>query len=1330
MYYSSLILIIIWHLLSPKSTFAQKPNIKFDQITVSDGLSQSKITSIVQDSVGFMWFGSKAGLNRFDGSKIKIYKSDKNDSTSISDNSILNLFRDRLGKLWIITEEGGLNQYDSKTENFTQFKHNSADSNSISSNIARVLYEDRGGVLWVATYGGLNKYIHKQKKFVLQKIKNPGSNIDLSNQFIYCISEDSNGDLWLGTSDNGLIHFNKETGHYTHYTHNPKNPTSLSSNNLRTIFTDHTSTLWVGTKGGGLSSYNMEGDEFQHYKPESNDPYSINSNSILSIFEDSKHRLWIGTDGKGLNLYDRQNDRFYHYQEDINNNSSLSNDVVLDIYEDNIGDIWIATLGGINRINKEGMRFGHINSHPVDKNTLSKNEIRAIYEDRSGTLWVGTDRGGLNKIQNLNMSNVKPKYTHFNMNNHSGISDNVILSILEDKQGNMWFGTYTGGLNKYNKKTEQFTHFKHNPDDSTSISSNFIWSIIEDREGFIWLATSGGGINKFDPKTGKFKRFLNSGDPKSIGSNVIIFCHEDYLGQLWLGTYNRGLNLYEKETGQFKHYEPDPQNPNSISSKKLFSIYEDPTGFLWIGTDNGLNKLDPKTKEFTRFTEKDGIPNKLLFGVLGDNENNIWLSTNEGLYKYDIASKTAKPYTKEDGLQSNEFYRGAYHKGHSGKFYFGGLNGFNSFFPHEIKNNQTIPTIVLTDFQIYNKSVPIGLWENEQTILKQSITNTKKIEISYRENLFTLWFSALSFISPGKNRFAYKMEGFDKDWISIGERQYANYSNLEGGEYTFMVKGSNNDGVWNERPTTVKIIITPPFWKTTWFRFSSAFFLIVLLVGFYRQRVISIKKQNEKLEQQVKERTKEVIKGKKETDNILNNVEEGLFLINPDLSIGSQYSKSFGAIMEKDNLANRSFIDSISKHLPDNTLSIATEYFELMLDEKYDEQNIDQFSPLNPVEFSFENTENKFLSFKFKRIQKEDHTIEKLISTVKDITNQIHLENQLKKSEEDQKRQMEWLFNILQVEPSMLKEFIEGVKRELEIIEELLITVEDEKSIPVILESIYRSMHMIKGNAALLDLNFFVEAAHGFEESLSEIQQSDNLTYPCLNIIKEKHEEINKILNELIKLIDKIGNLTQNFKPKKNQEKQQLLKSIKNLIKSLSIDMGKKVGLESKNFDIEKVPHKYRLFVKEVLIQFIRNSMAHGIEKEVERKKSGKPDEGKIEIITSIDQDCFKFIYRDDGCGLKLEKLKEKAQELFGANGKKNLTEDDIYSVIFHSGVTTTTTSDHISGRGVGLDIVKSKIDEFGGIISINSKQGQFCEFAVELPIKEYETNKEEILMG
>jgi signal transduction histidine kinase/ligand-binding sensor domain-containing protein/DNA-binding response OmpR family regulator len=695
-------------------------------------------------------------------------------------------------------------------------------------------FVDTLGTFWLDEFG-LRRYRNK-------RLQRDGKSSDFA-KFLYI---DDSGGWWIGTDKGELENFQGDHKSTKHYSHSAYNSNSLSHDDITSIVQDNSGRIWIGTVNG-LNKFDLQKDKITRYLYQPGILNTLTANRINALCLTNSGEIWIGTHGDGLYNFNLKTEKFMHYVHDSNNPNSLSDNVILSIYEDRSGMIWVGTfVGGINRINPNQKKFSHSHHDPENPKSISYNMITSIFEDTSGVLWIGTDGGGLNKINTGDLDISTPRWTHYKNNpyNPNSISGDKILSIYQDRMGDMWVGTAEGGLNKFlhssNEKSSAFIHYKHFPGNPRSLSTDEVTCIYEDISNQFWIGT-GRGLNKFNRQTETFISYHSDpNNPKSLSNDGITCIYEDRKANMWVGTEN-GLNKFDRQTETFSRYIYDPENPISRIYNEITSIYEDKSGILWVGSATGLNRFDQKNDVFLRYTKKDGLPDNVICGILEDDDKNLWLSTKNGLSKFSLRTGKFRNFDRHDGLQSNEFNDGAYCKTNSGHLIFGGVNGLSYFYPKEKRDNPHRPPIVITDFQISNISVPIG-----GQFIKKSISETKEIQLSYEERVFSFEFAALDFQIPEKNQYAYMLEGFDREWIyTDATRRFATYTNLDPGEYIFKVKGSNNQGLWNETGTSINITITPPWWLTNW---AYAVYFILVVITLYALRTYDQKRQNLKLE--------------------------------------------------------------------------------------------------------------------------------------------------------------------------------------------------------------------------------------------------------------------------------------------------------------------------------------------------------------------------------------------------------------------------------------------------------------------------------------------------
>lgn len=846
------LLTIVICLLLSLNAFSQKRNLRFDHIGTFDGLAQSNVICMFQDSRGFLWFGTRDGLNKYDGYKITIYKHDINDSTTISNNTINEITEDNEGNLWIATW-GGINRFDRNTETFSLIRYNPGDPQGPAHHLVNTLLIDSDQHLWIG-YEGYGLDFLDTKKGTFKHYRHSSDPNSLPNDIVKDVLEDDEKNLWIGTFHGGLARFNRATGDFTTFANIPGDHQSLSHNSIWKLHEDSRHRLWVGTMGGGLNMFDKKSEKFtRYYDPKAK--VNLPQQYILTVQEDYQHNIWVGSENNGLAILDPAGEKFHIYTQDESDPKGLNSNSIWSILHDSKGNMWVGTFsGGINVFNRDKDKFTHY-QHNSSPTSLSHNNVLTIYEDSKNNIWIGTDGGGINLFDQKN--GTFKHFRHDEKNLKKSISGDFVLSIMEDTHHDLWVGTWGAGITVFNPEKNTYRYFNHIPSDTTSLGSSNVWILYQDSDGAIWAGTYSAGLDRYDPETNTFiHHYYQSENPQSISHNMINEILEDSRKNLWIGTNGGGMNLYNKKTNTFKRFKYNDKQ-NSISNNVVTCIVEDHNGDLWIGTSSGLNHFDQQTQTFTNYFASDGLPNESIMGIVEDATGNVWISTNKGISKFDSQTKTFKNYSTADGLQSDEFKQ-AYCKSHAGKIYFGGLNGFNEFIPDSIREVAFNPPLILTDFQVFNKTVRIGSDNDEESLLIKTINETSEIELSHTHSVFSFEFASLNYTLQERKQYAYMLEGFDKDWNYIGTKRIATYTNLNPGHYTFKVKGLDNQGNWSDKMINLSLTIKPPFWKTAWFTTLVIIIFIGLIVGIYKVRIDVIKKQKEVLARLVKERTEKL----------------------------------------------------------------------------------------------------------------------------------------------------------------------------------------------------------------------------------------------------------------------------------------------------------------------------------------------------------------------------------------------------------------------------------------------------------------------------------------
>lgn len=775
---------------------AQLPQLTFKHLNLARGLSNSTVEVLFQDSRGFIWIGTRDGLNRFDGSEVVVFKNDANDPGSISDNFITDIMEDRQHNLWIGTTNG-LNCFDPKRLIFKKYKH---------------------------IQGGKS----------------------ISHNHITSIAERGNGKLWIGTFGGGINVLDPETERFTYIT---TKANSLKSNFINRIFTDADKRVFVGTEVG---LQKLENDNtFQFSDSEIHTIVRKKTVSIKVINQDKSGNLLLGTNEDGLLLYNYGLNSFRLFQHSETDPRTLGSNLVRSIGIAKNGAVWVGCInGGLNLLDPISGHFYNYQNDPNDPESLSQRTVSAILADNQTNLWVGTHRGGVNVF----MPN-EDKFVHHKQETGNSLSYNDVKSFCEAENGNIWIGTDGGGLNLYNRKSDTYIHFKHNPLNSSTIASNEILDIFEDKKGNLWLSTWGGGLNKYNGN-GTFTRFKTSENSESISSNYVQKTYEDSKGNLWVGTYFGGLNLYDAQHNTFKRFVRG-SGRSRILGKNIVSITEDRQGAVWIGTDDGgLNRIDPKNQtishyfnkeekmpdlrvlfvdskgklwlgqkglffydkvqdKFNVFPENEALANEFIKGVVEDEMGNLWISTSTGIKELNPENGTLHTYDFLDEAKGQEFEANAALRTKDGQLFFGGINGYHTFFPKDMSTEAFDPKLYFTDFQLLTKNVKPT---DEDSPLPFDVSFLEELSLSHRQSTFTLGFASLNFSTFQNHQFKYKLEDWDRDWITAGKENKANYTNVEPGTYTFKLMAANSAGTWSTQAKTLKITIRPPFYATWWFR--------------------------------------------------------------------------------------------------------------------------------------------------------------------------------------------------------------------------------------------------------------------------------------------------------------------------------------------------------------------------------------------------------------------------------------------------------------------------------------------------------------------------------
>ncbi len=836
--------------------------IRFSKITTEDGLSQNTAYAIAQDKNGLIWIGTSDGLNKYDGNKIIAYYHIPRDSTSLPHSFVTALFVDKDKNLWVGSLKG-LSLYDYEKDQFINFLNDEQ-----GREIARIeaIIEDLDHTLLIATSNlGLKKFDKKRRQFssYFSFCKERGA----SDCGIKSLAKDAEGNLYIGTVKEGLFILDKQTGVLESFKNEENNSFSLANNFINSIFVSKDQTIWVGTYGGGLNKFDKKKRQFTAYRYDENNPQSLGSDYISDVLETSTGELWVATEAGGLNLLQQKGENltFLRFQKNLANPKSLNVNELVDMFEDEAGVLWVGTVnGGVHYFDlKKRHYFLHYRSEENNPHSLSYNSLRRIFEDKGGNLWVCATQKGINMAtpqDRLQNKFQHPPYAleNVDLDDYKNSPYNFTVDICQDKKGVVWLGTF-GGLFEYRQK-KFVNRLAFNPKDTNALylPSKQVRSLFVDSKDNLWIGMIGALAVWDSNRTGLSILFSDKKSNEAIFPQgcAINYLAEDSKGNIWIGIHGNGLRVYNPIDKIFRTYLHNDRDTLSLINDRVISIYLDKKGTVWVGTTGGLSRFNENTNNFTNFGKKNGFPNEVIYGILEDNEDNLWLSTNRGLIKFHKQNHQITNFDANDGLQSNEFNINAFHKNSKGEMFFGGVNGLNAFFPEKINISTYKPKVTITEFYLFNK--PERNY-GEDNILKKCISESKEIILAYQDYIFGFEFSALDFSNRAKIKYAYKMQGFDKDWnYTDAKRPFATYTNLSPDTYTFLVKATNSDGVWNEEVTSLKVIITPPFWQMWWFIALAIFSILAILFFLYQRRIKRIQAHKIALEKLVGERTQDL----------------------------------------------------------------------------------------------------------------------------------------------------------------------------------------------------------------------------------------------------------------------------------------------------------------------------------------------------------------------------------------------------------------------------------------------------------------------------------------
>ncbi len=1309
--------------------------VSFQHLLKDKDIALGEVQAFHQDKHGFMWIGGGGGLIRYDGYNFKFVnlKISTPKGMEVRPIKMVNdIYQDENEILWISTRTG-IFHYDPRSEVLSAIPDDPNAALTISTNTLWKSLDLPTGELAIAGLNGLF-ILDKttlQYEVILPDSENPNS---LHGAAIRDLYVDSNNVLWLATGE-GLEKVNWEKQEFTLYKPYAERPDLLRPNTVAAISVDEYDNMWLGTIDG-LVYFNPKTLERRRYIHDLNDPSSFCTGEVADMIIDVNGALWVATDGGGLAILEKTdqypNGPFKTQYYSDGRAGALSSDQVRTVYEDNAGDIWVGNYPtGINYFDRSTTAIISY-EQSAEANSLSLSSILDVQEDSQGNLWLGTDGGGLNFFD-------REKDTFTSYENEPGdpfsLSGNAILGAYLDDEGKLWAGTWAAGISVFDPKTKKFTRLPYDAmrpktvkkSQSNRLNSSTVWSIKEDSRKNLWISTHTGGLSKYDRDSGIYTHYEHMvDDPTSITHGIVWDVFEDSKGNLWVGT-STGLDVMDRDTEIFRHYKTDPNDPTSLSNPSATAIIEDSKNRIWIGTEAGLNLLNPDGETFTVYKQSDGFTDDNIRKIMEDKSGKLWLSTNNGISVFDPETEQIKNYNRDSGRLMGGFHTDAGIISSKGEIIFGGVEGLRIIDPTKLVANENIPPVVLTDLKIFADSIKVGA---EDGVLEKSISFTDTIVLDYTQSMFQIEFSALNFRNPVKNNYAYRLKGFDDSWLKVNTQRTARYTNLDPGSYTFQVKGSNNDGVWNEIGRSLKIVQQPPPWLT-WWAYLLYFIALVLLIAFFidsqRRKRRKVEEQNRLLEIKVGERTAELREKNEDIQQMLSNMRQGLFTIESTVNIHPEYSEFLEDIFETKDIAGTNAVKLLfnTAKLSSDIINQQQEAINSIIGE--DELNYDFNSHLLVQEYEMETpTSVKFLSLDWNPIS-SDGSVVKLMVSVRDVTRLRQMESEAR----TQKRELNIIGQLLNVSAKKYQVFIESILR---FINDNRTHIENnERPNKKTVALLFRNMHTVKGNCRTYNFTYIGEMAHDIETVYSEINKNTKMEWDRQKLLDDLSQlevvcqEYERIYYKVLGREKETSRDTDGFWMNKktvqeirqcinstNQKFPELLESraltsiervldeafstpLKDVLAdeitalpSIALQLGKdEPNIIFRHHDLLIQQWAVELLTN-VFTHILRNCIDHGIEPPEQRLLAGKSEAGEIIITADVQSDSTLLIrVKDDGQGIDIGRLFNLGLAAGEWTQNSTPSKQQIANLIFVSGITTKDKVTDISGRGVGLDAVK-----------------------------------------
>ena len=1239
------------------------------------------VTGMLQDTHNNLWIASHTGLYLFDADEEKLVRPTSPDGTidAITQQPLQDIAQLPTGELIFGGDGAGLTIMDPKDFRVL-WRSDNGPNPDFSPSVQKIFVDTRKRV-WVTNSNGLNLFDPVTKKFSLF-VPNPANPNSKADNAILALAEDRFGNLLAGTLGKGLYIFDPTSKTFTNFTNNPDDPFSIPDNSIWRIMVDHSGKIWMTHSRTSFSWFDPDKKTFRVFRYALGQAGSPSYNAGRAIYEDNNQNIWIGHYPGTVSFHDISTAGISVYRKNIDDPHSMSDSNVLAVKEDAQQNLWIAAGDGVNYYDRQKDQF--------------------------------------------------KRYVHYR-NNYSARGT---LSAYIDRIQNVWIGTWTEGFHKLNRSTDKFEAQPVDPALATSgvksgpaLNDATIWGFCETQDGALWIGTHYAGISRYDIAEQKFTKYKNENTESTIPNNIVWNCMEDSKGRFWIGTAH-GISLMNRKNETFKSYKPDQSRPNSLKSGSILDVYEDNQSRIWLATDSGLYQFRENTEDFQVFTTRDGFHSEGIRAITGDKAGNLWLGTNSGITQFNPDSRLVKNYLGHAGKDFGAVNTGAALTSQAGEIIFGTVDGLVVINVDRLTLNTMPPPIVLTDFKIFTKSVSP---RDSDGPLERVVNRSSRITLDHTKRMFSFDFAALSFRNPERNQYAYKLEGFDKDWHQVGNSHEAQYTNLNAGHYVFKIRAANNDGLWSDKIKSIEIIQLPPPWRT-WWAYSLYTFTVLLIVGYYvysqRNKRLFIEKQNQLLESRVMERTRDLAEKNRDIQSLLSNMRQGLFTIQEDGTIHHEYSAFLENIFETDRIANQNAVEFLFSHADLRGDAINQIHACLMSSIGMDISNFQCNSHLLPAEFTHTTPQGtKTLSLDWNPIVENGTTI-KLMVSVRDVTDLRILESEAR----HKRLELEMVAQLLKIPTEKYLRHYESSRALLQNSRRLLATAESVDS--ALLAQLFRNMHTLKGNSRAHGLDYAANCAHEAETAYGAIEAApkaadrENIleiisrTETCLeeyhniflNVLGRKHIGrhddtvqspllIQEIKTQIAALQDSNPDLfhriSRFIEKAQTESLQAVLADMAGALTSIAAELNKPCPSVSIQADNIRIKRDFIGTLNSIFTHLFQNAVDHGIESPEERIANNKSPVGGIFVQAIPRLDELIITLSDDGRGLDLKALYNQGLAQNRFSNSHPLTRQHVAETILSPGFTTRTTVSTISGRGVGLDAAKHQVQEANGKIGI-----------------------------